>query len=170
MDNRRLRRIFRRMNSEFDILIAGGGLNGPALALALAQAGLRVGVVDSRAADDRAETGFDGRSYALALASVRLLQAVGVWDGLRPKAQPILGIRTTDSAPGRGPGPFHLAFDDGTLDEGPMGHMVEDRHLYAAFLAAMRAQPRISLMSGACAGSGHAGQWARDGRADAGRL
>ena len=148
MDNRRLRRIFRRMNSEFDILIAGGGLNGPALALALAQAGLRVGVVDSRAADDRAETGFDGRSYALALASVRLLQAVGVWDGLRPKAQPILGISTTDSAPGRGPGPFHLAFDDGTLDEGPMGHMVEDRHLYAAFLAAMRAQPRISLMSG----------------------
>ena len=45
-----------------DIVIAGGGLNGPALALALAQGGFRVTVVDARPAPDRAEAGFDGRA------------------------------------------------------------------------------------------------------------
>src|SRR5690606_29291166 len=34
------------MTQETDVIIAGGGLNGPALALALAQAGLSVTVVD----------------------------------------------------------------------------------------------------------------------------
>jgi len=29
-----------------------------------------------------------------------------------------------------------------------MGFMVEDRHLYAAFLAAMQADPKITLLSG----------------------
>ena len=60
-----------------DVVIVGGGLNGPALALALAQAGLRVTVVDARQSQARAEVGFDGRAYALALASQRLLAAVG---------------------------------------------------------------------------------------------
>jgi 2-octaprenyl-6-methoxyphenol hydroxylase len=136
------------MNSAQDIIIAGGGLNGPALALALARAGLSVTVIDPRAPQDRAEAGFDGRSYALALASVRLLQGIGVWDAIQPEAQPILGIRTTDSQPGTGPLPFFLAFDHGELEEGPMGQMVQDRHLYAAFLDAMRAEPRITLITG----------------------
>ena len=38
------------MTHDTDILIVGGGLNGPALALALAQGGLRVTVVDARPA------------------------------------------------------------------------------------------------------------------------
>ena len=72
-----------------DVVIVGGGLNGPALALALAQAGLRVTVVDARQSQARAEVGFDGRAYALALASQRLLAAVGVWP---VTAQPILQV------------------------------------------------------------------------------
>ncbi|MFT4716358.1 MAG: 2-octaprenyl-6-methoxyphenol hydroxylase, partial [Paracoccaceae bacterium] len=35
------------MKPESDILIVGGGLNGPTLALALAQGGLRVTIVDA---------------------------------------------------------------------------------------------------------------------------
>lgn len=48
MDNRALQRHVRLMTWDTDILIAGGGLNGPALALALAQGGFRVTVVDAR--------------------------------------------------------------------------------------------------------------------------
>ena len=43
------------MSQDFDVVIAGGGLNGPVLALALAGAGLRVAVVDPRPAEARAE-------------------------------------------------------------------------------------------------------------------
>lgn len=129
-----------------DVLIVGGGLNGPALALALAGAGLSVAVIDARPLQARAEAGFDGRAYALALASQRLLAAVGVWKGLI--AQPILKVVASDGRAGEGASPFTLQFDAAEIEEGPMGFMVEDRHLYAAFVAAMAAEPKITLLSG----------------------
>ncbi len=138
----------RGMTWNTDILIAGGGLNGPALALALAQGGFRVTVVDSRAAPDRAEAGFDGRAYALAIASVRLLQAIKVWDSVADKAQPMLEIKASDGRAGEGAAPFFLHFDASEIEEGPVGHMLEDRYLYAAFLQAMQQTPGITLLSG----------------------
>lgn len=136
------------MEHDADILIAGGGLNGPALALALAQGGLTVAVIDARPAPARAEAGFDGRAYALAIASRRLLQAVGVWDRVAGHSQPMLKIRASDGHAGQGASPFHLSFDSGEIEEGPMGYMLEDRFLYAAFLAAMAKEPGITLLSG----------------------
>ncbi|MBK8440527.1 MAG: UbiH/UbiF/VisC/COQ6 family ubiquinone biosynthesis hydroxylase [Rhodobacter sp.] len=136
------------MKMDADILIAGGGLNGPALALALAQGGLRVTVIDARAAPLRAEAGFDGRAYALAIASKRLLQMIGVWPAVEGKSQPILKIRASDGHAGQGAAPFFLAFDSAEIEEGPMGFMLEDRFLYAAFLKAMQAEPNITLLSG----------------------
>ena len=135
------------MEKDADIIIVGGGLNGPALALAVAQAGLRVVVVDARQPDARAETGFDGRAYALSIASKRLLGAIGVWGDLADKVQPILQIKASDGVAGQRPAPFFLTFDHAEIEEGPMGFMAEDRHLYAAFLAAMRAAD-VTLISG----------------------
>ena len=126
------------MNTDHDVIIAGGGLNGPTLALALAQAGLSVAVIDARPAQARAADDFDGRAYALALASRRLLQALGLWGGLAPKAQPILKVEAAQGQPGEGAGPFHLSFDSAEIEEGAVGHMLEDRFLYAALLAAMQ--------------------------------
>ncbi|MFN5996630.1 MAG: UbiH/UbiF/VisC/COQ6 family ubiquinone biosynthesis hydroxylase [Paracoccaceae bacterium] len=136
------------MTWDADILIAGGGLNGPALALALAQGGFRVTVVDARPAPARAEVGFDGRAYALAIASVRLLTVIGVWPQVVNKAQPMLEIKASDGRAGEGAAPFFLHFDAAEIEEGPVGHMLEDRHLYAAFLQAMQAAPGITLLSG----------------------
>jgi len=137
------------MEHDADILIVGGGLNGPALALALARGGLKVAVVDARPASARADAGFDGRAYALALASVRVMQALDVWPALRDSAQPILGIRASQGHAGQGASPLMLGFDAAEIEEGVMGQMVEDRHLYAAFLAAVNEEPRIALHSGA---------------------
>ena len=47
MDNPESRGILRTMNDASRILIVGGGLNGPALALALAQGGHAVTVIDA---------------------------------------------------------------------------------------------------------------------------
>lgn len=148
MDNPVQRAILAAMEHDADILIVGGGLNGPALGLALAQGGLRVAVIDARPAPARAEAGFDGRAYALAIASKRLLAAIGVWPRLQDRVQPILKIKASDGRPGQGPAPFFLTFDHTELEEGPMGFMVEDRHLYAAFVAAMDEAPGLTLLSG----------------------
>ena len=135
------------MEQDADIVIAGGGLNGPALALALAQGGFRVVVIDARAAPARAEAGFDGRAYALAIASRRLLSVIGVWPRVSALVQPILKIKASDGLAGQGAAPFFLTLDHAEIEEGPMGFMLEDRHLYAAFLAAMDAAG-ITLISG----------------------
>ncbi len=148
MDNSDLCPIVPDMTYDSDILIAGGGLNGPALALALAQSGLSVTVVDARPAPARAEAGFDGRSYALAIASKRLLTAIGIWPAVAAQVQPILQIKASDGTAGQGAAPFFLHFDSAEIEEGPMGFMLEDRHLYRAFLDAMQTTPGLTLLSG----------------------
>ncbi|CAM3235395.1 2-octaprenyl-6-methoxyphenol hydroxylase [Paracoccus aminovorans] len=134
------------MTTDFDIVIAGGGLNGPALALALADAGLRVAVVDARPADARAGEAFDGRAYALALASQRLLAALGLWSELAPNAQEIRKVAASQGVAGDGPGPFGLHFDSAEIEEGRLGYMLEDRFLYRALLGAMAG--RVTHLSG----------------------
>ncbi|WP_424977298.1 FAD-dependent monooxygenase [Leisingera sp. S232] len=136
------------MKNTSDILIVGGGLNGPALALALAQTGHSVTVVDTLAPDKLAEEDFDGRGYALALASQRLLQQTGVWQHIGENAQAMLEIKVTDGHAGQGPSPFFIHFDHAELEEGPMGYMVEDRFLRRAFLQAMKDAPGVTLVSG----------------------
>lgn len=125
------------MEFDTDIVIVGGGLNGPALALALAQTGFRIIVIDALPEAARLAGDFDGRAYALALSSQQLLKAIGVWPRVAGHAQPMLEIKVTDGHAGHGPSPFFMHFDHAEIEEGPMGFMVEDRHLRRAFLDAM---------------------------------
>lgn len=148
MDNREQRAIVPLMTNDSDILIVGGGLNGPVLALALARSGFTVTVIDALPRDTRADPDFDGRAYALALASRRMLTALGLWDDLAPHAQPMLEIKVTDGRAGEGPSPWMLHFDHAEIEEGPMGHMVEDRHLRLALLGAMDATDGITHLAG----------------------
>ncbi len=148
MDNPERARILHPMEKATDILIVGGGLNGPALALALAQTGHSVTVVDALEEKVRKNAAFDGRAYALALASQRLLAAVGVWDRVAENAQPMLEIKVTDGHAGSGPSPFFMHFDHTEIEEGPMGFMVEDRHLRRAFLEAVAEEKNVTQISG----------------------
>ena len=148
MDNPARKPIFGSMEHDSDILIVGGGLNGPATALALAHAGLTSTVIDALPAAPRQDQDFDGRSYALALASVRLLRRIGVWDHVADHSQPMLEIKVTDGRAGETPSPFLMHFDHAEIEEGPMGHMVEDRYLRRALMDAMEANPRITVLNG----------------------
>ncbi|EAR49712.1 ubiquinone biosynthesis hydroxylase, UbiH/UbiF/VisC/COQ6 family protein [Oceanicola granulosus HTCC2516] len=136
------------MATETHIAIVGGGLNGLALALALVRENLSVTVIDAQPAARHAAPGFDGRAYALALASQRLLRRIGVWEAVADEAGPILEIKVSDGRAGEGAAPFWLHFDHAEIEEGPMGYMVEDRHLRPAFLEAMAAEPRIAHRPG----------------------
>jgi 2-octaprenyl-6-methoxyphenol hydroxylase len=134
------------MEHDTDIAIVGGGLNGPALAIALAQQGFSVTVIDALPETVRKNAAFDGRAYALAMASVRLLRAIGVWQKVEDHSQPMLEIKVSDGRAGEGPSPFFLHFDHAEIEEGPMGHMLEDRFLRRAFLEAMKEEPKITQL------------------------
>ena len=126
------------MKFDDDILIAGGGLNGVTIAIALASAGFRICLVEPTPTEHRKAQDFDGRSYALAISSMRVLQTLGVWQK-QDDVQPILEIKVTDGRAGEGPSPLMLAFDHAEIEEGPMGYMVEDRHLRPALLDVAKA-------------------------------
>ncbi|MCP5088543.1 MAG: 2-octaprenyl-6-methoxyphenyl hydroxylase [Rhodobacteraceae bacterium] len=122
------------MATDTDILIVGGGLNGTALAIALAQSSHRIVLADKLSASFRSDPAFDGRGYSLALASVRMLSALGIWEKVAEFAQPILDIKVSDGRAGEGAAPWFLHFDHAEIKEGPMGHMLEDRYLRRALL------------------------------------
>ncbi|MBP7001045.1 FAD-dependent monooxygenase [Amaricoccus sp.] len=163
------------MEIDRDVLIVGGGLNGPTLALALASAGLTSALIDAAPAADRGRDDFDGRAYALALSSRRMFEALGLWRLLGPQAQAIEEIVVSDGRAGEGASPWFLHFDRAEIDEGPMGHFLEDRFLRRALAAAAEAEPRIAVLDGAAvvgqaAGPGFAEATLADGRTLRGRL
>ena len=137
------------MARDTEVLIVGGGLNGPLLALALAQGGIASVVLDARPREERAAADFDGRAYALSLASQRLLAALGLWRAVAPHAQPIEAIRISDGRPGEGASRLFLHFDGQEVDEGPMGQIVEDRFLRRALIAAVEGAPAVEHRAGA---------------------
>ena len=135
------------MKRDSDIIIVGGGLNGPALALALADGGFTVTIIDALPARSRDQKGFDGRGYALALASQHLLAAIGVWPQVAENSQPINEVKITDGRAGEGPSGWMLHFESRELAEGPMGYMVEDRYLSRALQGAVQKHPLITQIN-----------------------
>ncbi|MCL3882002.1 UbiH/UbiF/VisC/COQ6 family ubiquinone biosynthesis hydroxylase [Marivita sp. GX14005] len=148
MDNPARAPIFRGMTMTSDLLIVGGGLNGPVLALAAAQAGLTSTVVDAQPEGARKSDNFDGRAYALALASVRMLDALGLWDGLKGDAQPMREIKVSDGRAGDAEVFLGLHFQSAEIEEGPMGHMLEDRYLRRALLDGMESADKVTHRAG----------------------
>lgn len=132
---------------DFDVVIAGGGMTGGTLALALAQGGVKVVLCDGEPVQTRLEPTFDGRASAIAAASFRQFRALGVGAELEAVAQPIRTILVTDGpAPGASasaPAPVFLRFASEDLDaaapDEPMGWMVENRHIRAALAKAIKA-------------------------------
>jgi len=134
------------MAKTVDIAIGGGGMVGLALGLALAKGGLSVAAADPLDPAKALAEDFDGRVSALSFASVRMLRALGVWEHLRPHAQPINDILVTDAKLGEAPSPFSLHFDSHELGT-PLGHIAENRHIRQALYAAVEGVPGFALIA-----------------------
>ena len=125
------------MKYDADIIIVGGGLNGCTAALALAQIGLDVILIDAMSKKILADLAFDGRGYALALTSKNMLNVLGVWADVSADSCPMLDIKVSDGRAGEGAAPWFVHFDHTEIEEGPMGYMLEDRFLRQTLLQAI---------------------------------
>ena len=131
------------MKVDSDIIIVGGGLNGSLMAIAAANIGFSTIVLDSKDNEASAENRFDGRSYALALSSVRLLKNLNIFEDIIDKSQPILDIKILDGKLVQGPSQFSLHFDNNEIHDGPMGQMVEDRFIRKALFTKINKNKQI---------------------------
>ena len=130
-----------------DVIIAGAGLAGAAFGLAAAQGGLRVVMVDPQPFSAQLAPSFDGRSTAIAFSTFRMLDALGVGEGLRPHACRMDRILVTDGRrPGAASRPASSAFLRFDADEigdrtggEPLGYMVENRRIRVALANAVTA-------------------------------
>lgn len=131
------------MKVDSEIIIVGGGLNGSLMAIAAANIGFSTIVLDSKDNEASAENRFDGRSYALALSSVRLLKNLDIFEDIIDKSQPILDIKILDGKLVQGPSQFSLHFDNNEIHDGPMGQMVEDRFIRKALFTKINKNKQI---------------------------
>lgn len=81
---------------QYDIVIAGGGMIGTSLALALAPLGLRVAVVEAVARQAAGQPSFDDRTTALSRSTQRMFEAMGLWDQIVVASTPIRSIHVSD--------------------------------------------------------------------------
>ncbi len=80
----------------YDIVIAGGGMIGTTLALALAPLKLSVAVIEAVARGDKQQPSFDDRSTALSRSSQRMFEAMGLWQDIVGSSTPISSIHVSD--------------------------------------------------------------------------
>lgn len=127
-----------------DVIIAGAGMAGASLGLALSQGGLEVILVDPAPFETQVAPSFDGRASAIAYANFRAFRQLGLAGELEPHAQRIEQILVTEGgrpgAASRGASPFALHFSaEEIADRGegePLGYMIENRFIRAALAAA----------------------------------
>ena len=137
-----------------DVIIAGAGMAGATLALALKSGGLKPVLIDPMPFDTQVVPTFDGRASAMAFSCFRQWRALGVSQRLEPVAQRIEQILVTDGrSPGAAPGlkfGAFLRFDSSEIadrsDGEPLGYLIENRHIRAA-LAEQVIREKIKVLA-----------------------
>jgi 2-octaprenyl-6-methoxyphenol hydroxylase len=124
------------------VTIVGAGLTGLAQAIALAQAGLAVTVIDKDNFEIQNLPEADGRVSAISLGSQRLLENIGAWAEMKNFAEPILDIVVQDKN-----SPISVHYDHRDVGTEPMGHILENRHIRMALQRRAATLPLITMIA-----------------------
>jgi 2-octaprenyl-6-methoxyphenol hydroxylase len=125
-----------------DVLIAGGGLIGASLAVALAPLALRIVVVEAQLPASAAQPSYDDRSTAVSEGSRRILSAIGVWPRVATAATAIRSIHVSDR------GRFGMTrLEAAEHGVSALGYVVENRVLGAALWQRLTVSPAIEVIA-----------------------
>ncbi len=114
---------------------------GASLALALAQSGLRIAVIERVARDQESQPSYDDRGIALSLSSQRIFSAMDVWSRLATVANPIKKVHVSDK------GHFgKVRMDAASLRLDALGYVVIARELGGVLLSSLKEYENIDLI------------------------
>jgi len=128
-------------SKHYDIVIAGGGMIGTSLALALAPLGLRVAMVEAIPRKAAEQPSFDERSTALSRSTQRMFEAMGLWPHIVAASTPIRSIHVSDQ--GRF-GFSHIDADEQNVEA--LGYVVINRVLGAVLQDALDALESVDVI------------------------
>jgi 2-octaprenyl-6-methoxyphenol hydroxylase len=127
---------------DFDIIIAGGGMVGASLAVALAGLPLRTLVVEAMPPADADQPSYDDRATAVSESSRRILEGIGAWPALAGDAAPIREVHVSE----RGAfGATRLRAAEHGLAS--FGHVIENRVLGRALWEMIDASGALTAWS-----------------------
>ena len=132
---------------QVDVCVVGAGPVGGTLACLLAARGVATAIVDTASLPPMEHPDFDGRAYAIAAGSRRVLEQAGLWERLPFPAGPIRDIRVSDGVVGRPASPLFLHFDSAEVEAEAFGWMVEARSLRMAINAHMAGLDHLSVFA-----------------------
>lgn len=144
-------------NQPFDVIIIGGGMVGASTALALAQQGWQVALVEDQPVPGLPDstTPFDVRVSALSPVSMAFLQQLGVWHRIRhTRSAPYRRMRVWDQA-----GTGDVTFDARDIGLPELGYIVENGLIQAALWESIRNVDNITPFT-----DSHPTQWRVDGQ------
>jgi 2-octaprenyl-6-methoxyphenol hydroxylase len=135
------------MADNTQVLIIGGGINGATLALLLGQNNIKVTLCEPNAILSKKNPVFDGRAYALALSTQKMLKSIDIWDKLKHNSEPILDIRIGENNHKDSLSKTFLHFCHYEMAENadPMGYILEDRHLRSELIHKIKKCKNISI-------------------------
>jgi 2-octaprenylphenol hydroxylase len=113
----------------YDVIIVGAGMVGTAMAIALAQQGLSIALLNNSTPQLEWETnGYDSRVSAITRVSQNLFKQLGAWDGMESlRVSPYTDMHVWDAS---GKGKIH--FDAADIGEPDIGHIIENRVILKA--------------------------------------
>lgn len=126
---------------KFDCVIIGGGMVGAASALALAQLGLSVAIVEKQQPQNFAPTqAFDLRVSAISLASQRLFEQLGAWQQIRQwRCCPYQKLGVWEQAR------CYTEFNANDIEQTHLGHIIENRLIQLALWQQIADHEKVSL-------------------------
>ncbi|MCP5158461.1 MAG: UbiH/UbiF/VisC/COQ6 family ubiquinone biosynthesis hydroxylase [Gammaproteobacteria bacterium] len=127
----------------YDLIIAGGGMVGSALACALGGTDLHIALLEGAPLERiRPDLEPDLRVSAINRASQRIFAAVGAWDSMAAwRVSPFRDMRVWDAT-----GFGHIHFDSAAIGEPLLGWIIENRVIQYALLEQVRQSPTIDLL------------------------
>ncbi|MSS76466.1 MAG: 2-octaprenyl-3-methyl-6-methoxy-1,4-benzoquinol hydroxylase, partial [Methyloglobulus sp.] len=130
------------MKQNFDVIIVGGGMVGAAVACSLGGSGLQVAVIENTPPQAFSpDQPHDLRVSALSIASKKILETVGAWQGIEDRRVcPFRRMRVWETA-----GDTEFCSDD--INYPQLGYIVENRVIQLALLDRLADFDNVSLIS-----------------------
>ena len=129
-------------NCDYDLAIAGGGLVGASLALALAPLGLKIALVEAVVPGGDGHPSYDERTTALSNGTIRAFRSLGVWSRMEREAAPIRRIHVSER------GRFGVARID-AAEQGleSLGSVLPNRVIGEALWHGLAAWPGVEVLA-----------------------